>query len=115
MTAKTVPIRSARPSPSTRSGSSPSAGVNLGDVSTHSFTVGQAVRLKGGFGVYASRFGDIYRITGTLPPIGASPQYRIRNEKEQHERVTTEDSLEAVVPGQPGEGAKLADRTFGQR
>lgn len=33
----------------------------------HLFTIGQAVRLKRGFGTLP-KFGDIYRITGTLPP-----------------------------------------------
>jgi hypothetical protein len=82
------------------------------DPTTHLFTVGQAVRLKGGFG---RRFqsGDIYRITGTLPARDDSPQYRIRNDDECHERVTTQDSLEPVTIAPAGDGAALIERTFG--
>jgi hypothetical protein len=39
---------------------------------------------------------EIYRITGKLPDKDNSPQYRIRNDDERHERVTTEDSLEDI-------------------
>ncbi|QIB33535.1 hypothetical protein [Ancylobacter pratisalsi] len=82
------------------------------DAQTHIFVVGQTVRLKGGYGVSASRFGDIYRITGTLPPRENSLQYRIRNESEQYERVTTEDCLELVAAAAPGETGTLRERTF---
>ncbi len=67
------------------------------EAATHVFAVGQTVRLKGGYGIFASRFGDIYRVTATIPLRGDSLQYRIRNANEQHERVATEDSLEAVA------------------
>jgi hypothetical protein len=56
---------------------------------------------------------DIYRITGTLPGRGDSLQYRIRNDDERHERVTTQDNLEAVDMSQSGNGATLIERTFG--
>lgn len=79
---------------------------------THLFTVGQAVRLKGGFGRPALP-ADIYHITATLPPMGGSPQYRIRNDDERHERVTTQDSLEPVGMSRSGGGATLIERTFG--
>ncbi|WP_428029563.1 hypothetical protein [Ancylobacter sp.] len=82
------------------------------DSTTHLFEVGQVVRLRGGYGIFTSRFGDIYRITATMPPSGSSLQYRIRNEREQHERVATEDSLEAVRATEPGEGVALLDKTF---
>jgi hypothetical protein len=80
---------------------------------THLFAVGQAVRLRGSFGTF-SKTAEIYHITGTLPPRGDSPQYRIRSDGERHERVTTQDSLEpAVRPSQFSEGATLIERTFG--
>ncbi|KXF75407.1 hypothetical protein ATN84_19290 [Paramesorhizobium deserti] len=79
---------------------------------THLFTIGQTVRLKDGFGRPALP-ADIYRITGTLPPRGNSPQYRIRNDDERHERVTTQDSLEPVDISQVGSDATLIERTFG--
>jgi hypothetical protein len=82
------------------------------DPSTHLFTVGQAVRLKGGF-AQRSQPSGIYRITGTLPPTGDSPQYRIRNDDERYERVTTQENLEPVRTSPVGEGATLIERTFG--
>ena len=78
----------------------------------HLFTVGQAARIKGGF-VRPALAADIYHITGTLPPRGDSLQYRIRNDGERHERVTTQDSLESVGTSQAGGGATLTERTFG--
>ncbi|QPC85568.1 hypothetical protein GA830_01545 [Mesorhizobium sp. NBSH29] len=61
----------------------------------HKFSIGQTVRLKGGFGL-SSKTAELYQVTGTLPPKDNSPQYRIRNDEERHERVTTEDSLEEI-------------------
>lgn len=66
------------------------------DPAIHLFAVGQTVRLKGNFGMYLTRNTEIYRVTGTMPPKAGSPQYRIRNDDERHERVTTEDNLEPV-------------------
>lgn len=82
----------------------------------HLFTVGQTVRLKDEVG-FPSRSAGIYRITGTLPPLGNSPQYRIRNDDERHERVTTQDNLEPLRTSAAGDAAALIERTFdnGQR
>ncbi len=79
---------------------------------THIFAVGQSVHLKGGFRTFPSKSTDIYRITGTLPASGNMLQYRIRSEGEQHERVTTEDTLEPVRASPDGAGATLMERTF---
>lgn len=79
---------------------------------THLFAVGQAVRLKGGFGM-SLKPADIYHVTATLPPMGNSLQYRVRNDEERHERVTTEDNLEPVAAWQPGDDTTLIERTFG--
>ncbi len=78
----------------------------------HLFTIGQVVRLKGGFRTLF-RQGEIYRITGTLPPRDESFQYRIRSDDERHERVATQESLEPVNTSQPGSSATLIERTFG--
>jgi hypothetical protein len=59
-----------------------------------------------------SQTADIYHITGTLPPRGEFPQYRIRNDNERHERVAAQDDLEPVSPSSAGEGAALIERTF---
>lgn len=82
------------------------------DPSAHLFVVGQAVRMKGGIGS-TTLPSDIYHITATLPPRGTSPQYRIRNDEERYERVTTQDSIEPVRIPQPGDDAALIERTFG--
>lgn len=82
------------------------------DAATHLFTVGQAVRLKGG---YRRSAVPVYHITGTLPSSGGSPQYRIRNDDEHHERVTTQDSLEPVRIASADEGATLIEKTFGKQ
>jgi len=76
---------------------------------THLFSVGQAVRLKGGF----RRSDDIYLITAKLPPSGDSPQYRIRNADERFERATTQDNLEHVRASTGGESATLVEKSFG--
>ena len=82
------------------------------DASAHLFPIGQLVRLKGGFGRPALP-AEIYVVTATLPPRGDSPQYRIRNEGERHERVTTQDNLELVGAAASDGGATLIERTFG--
>src|SRR5690606_4685492 len=76
----------------------------------HIFDIGQAVRLRDGFARPALP-ADIYHITGKLPPRGDSLQYRIRNDDERHERVTTQEDLEPVVI--PPSGSSLIERTFG--
>lgn len=70
------------------------------------FTIGQAVRMSKRFHLSPST-AEIYRITAILPASeDNSPQYRIRNDDERHERVTTEDSLEELkAPTAPGDAA----------
>jgi hypothetical protein len=82
------------------------------DTAKHLFSIGQSVRLKGGFQT-SPNLGDVYRITATLPPRDNSFQYRLRNDEERHERVTTQDRLEPLGPDQPEFGATLIERTFG--
>lgn len=80
------------------------------EASKHLFAVGQAVRFKGGFGVKAGP-KEVYHVTRTLPPQGNSLQYRIRNDEERHERVTSQEDLEGI-PTTQGQ-ASLMERTFG--
>lgn len=80
------------------------------EADTHLFTLGESVRLKGRIG--GAPATNSYRITGTLPPVNGSPQYRIRNEEERHERVATQDSLEQVGSIDDA-NATLSERTFG--
>jgi hypothetical protein len=61
----------------------------------HRFAIGQSVRLRGRFGLPLTA-AETFRITGTLPARDNSPQYRMRNDDERHERVTTEDNLEEI-------------------
>ena len=76
---------------------------------THLFALGQSVRLTGGF----LRSGNVYRITAKLPPIGDTPQYRIRNDDEQFERVATQANLEPATPASGGNGEPLSKTSFG--
>ena len=82
------------------------------DAAKHLFSIGQSVRLKGGFQT-SPKLGDVYRITATLPPRDNLFQYRIRHDEERHERVATQDRLEPISPDQPDFGATLIERTFG--
>ncbi|AMS43225.1 hypothetical protein N7E70_021400 [Aminobacter sp. NyZ550] len=77
------------------------------DPTIHRFSIGQTVRLKRSFGTQA------YRITGTLPAREDSPQYRIRNERELHERVTSEDNIELLGAPLGQDDASLIERAFG--
>jgi hypothetical protein len=58
----------------------------------HSFSLGQAVRLTGGF----RTSGNVYIVTAMLPANEGSPQYRIRNEDEKFERMATQANLEPL-------------------
>jgi hypothetical protein len=58
----------------------------------HRFSLGQAVRLTGGF----RTSGNVYIVTAILPPNEGSPQYHIRNEAEKFERMATQANLEPL-------------------
>jgi len=64
-------------------------------MNVHRFAIGQSVTLKGTIGM-SLQTGHMFRVTGRMPPRDNSPQYRIRNEEERHERVATESNLEEV-------------------
>ncbi len=83
---------------------------------SHLFTVGQVVRLKTGRPMRTTRPADTYHITALLPPLGELPQYRIRNDQEKHERLTTQDKIELVTVSQSAqENDLLIAKTFGLR
>jgi len=64
-------------------------------MSAHRFSVGQSVRMYNRFG--APNTNDlVFTVIGRMPEKDKSPQYRIRCEGERHERVVTEDMLQAV-------------------
>lgn len=77
---------------------------------SHLFAVGQAVRLKSRV-ESPDMLADIFHVTRTLPPLGTSPQYRIRNDDERHERVSSQNDLEAVPTTLTA--TTLVERTFG--
>lgn len=79
---------------------------------SHLFRVGQTVRMTSRFGVSPDT-AEFYRVTATLPPRDNSPQYRIRSDEERHERVVTQDILEAADSRKSGAGSNLIERTFG--
>ncbi|PSJ56654.1 hypothetical protein [Pseudaminobacter soli (ex Li et al. 2025)] len=64
-------------------------------MSPHRFAIGQSVHLKNRINQSDTTEG-VYRITATLPERDNSPQYRIRNDGERHERVATENTLVLV-------------------
>ena len=82
------------------------------DGETHLFAVGQSVRMKTSLPLAAVKPSEIFQITATLPPTDNSPQYRIRNDEEKHERVITQDKLELVSANPLDESAALSERTF---
>lgn len=82
---------------------------SLREDAPHAFAVGQRVRFKAGFGLMPT---NIFEITAKLPARANSPQYRIRNEEERHERVTTQEDLELVINAQTD--SSLMERTFGR-
>jgi hypothetical protein len=62
---------------------------------SHRFAIDQTVRMKSQVGM--TRTGAaLFAIKGMMPIRDGSPQYRIRSAEETHDRVTTEDNLEAV-------------------
>lgn len=63
----------------------------------HRFQVGQVVRMNSRTGL-ARDTAELFHVTGLLP-VGrnSSPQYRIRNDGELHERVAIEDSIALVA------------------
>ncbi len=65
------------------------------DTPTHLFIVGQTVRMKSRTGL-VQKTAELFQIKSKLPVKDGSPQYRIRSDHETHERVTTEDNLEAA-------------------
>jgi hypothetical protein len=67
-------------------------------MNVHRFAIGQSVILKGTIGM-SLQTGHMFRVTGRMPPRDNSPQYRIRNENEWHERVAPEENLEEVNIG----------------
>ncbi len=81
------------------------------DPDTHLFAVGQAMKLKGGFGQPVLLPG-IFRITGLLPASDGQPQYRIRNDEERHERVAMQANIEPARPAGASETAR--DQTSGR-
>lgn len=79
----------------------------------HAFGVGQSVRLRGGFPQRSHKV-DVYQIIALLPPLGESPQYRIRSAAEPHDRIATEETLDAVAAGAAEPRATLASKVFAE-
>jgi hypothetical protein len=62
----------------------------------HRFSIGQSVRMPNRLGTLKTD-DLLFTVTGKMPAKDRSPQYRIRSEEERHERVVTEDMLEAIT------------------
>ena len=86
-------------------------------MNVHRFAIGQSVTLKGTIGM-SLQTGHMFRVTGRMPPRDNSPQYRIRNEEERHERVATESNLEKVdvdpSSAPVGPGGERSKMTMGE-
>jgi hypothetical protein len=74
----------------------------------HLFALGQAVQLKDGF--WGS--GKVFLVTARLPPSGDTPQYRIRNDSEQFERMAMEVNLESASAPPLGESGPPVEELF---
>ncbi len=88
------------------------AGATTQDGQTHIFTVGQIVRLKHRHGTLKPA-SETFEVTARVPARGNSPQYRVRSGDERHERMMTQDDLEAVEALPEGSSETLIERTFG--
>ncbi len=62
----------------------------------HRFSIGQSVRMPNRLGTLKTN-DLLFTVTARMPAKDRSPQYRIRSEEERHERVVTEDMLEAIA------------------
>ena len=78
----------------------------------HRFSVGQPVRLPNRLGMLKTD-ELVFTVTGKMPAKDRSPQYRIRSDEERHERVVTEDMLQAVA--QELEIVDAAEQLFAPR
>ena len=58
----------------------------------HKFTVGEAVSFSPDKGQEHTR-GDLFEVVRLLPEMGGAPQYRIKSQTKDHERVVREDQL----------------------
>lgn len=65
---------------------------------SHRFAIGQLVRMKGR-SLMTQNTPELFQVKSTLPVKDGSPQYRIRSDEENYDRVTTEDNLEEVAVG----------------
>jgi hypothetical protein len=82
--------------------------------SVHQFKVGQTVRIKPG---YREPFfpDQNYRIVANLPERNGSPQYRVRNSGEPHERVITHEKIVLLNEIARGKDRALLEKTFGDQ
>ncbi|WP_425106530.1 hypothetical protein [Ancylobacter sp.] len=76
------------------------------------YSIGQSVRLLSRYRNPAQKLDEVYRITGLMPALGGSFQYRLRQNSEAFERVATEESLDLVRIEEPGQGASTAQSVF---
>jgi len=65
-------------------------------MSEHKFVVGQNVQFLPNWPLDKSTGGQ-YRIVRLYPKAGDSPQYRIKNKRDGHERMVLEDQLDRLL------------------
>ena len=65
-------------------------------MTTHKFMVGEAVSFSPDKGREYTR-GERFEIVRLLPETGDAPQYRIKSQTNDHERVVREDQLAPAI------------------
>ncbi len=74
----------------------------------HIFSIGQFVRLDARVGVSLDP-AVVYTVRAQLPPLGEDLQYRIRNEREKHERVVLERQIKLSEPAGEAQLARVSE------
>ena len=75
----------------------------------HAFSIGQTVRMKTRSDVGSP---EMFKITRRLPLEGTAPNYRIKSFTEEHERVISQDLIEAVESSESDADDQLVQHTF---
>lgn len=65
-------------------------------MSEHKFVVGQSVQFSPDWLIDKTTEGQ-YTIVRLFPKVGNSPQYRIKSERDGHERMVLEDRLDRLA------------------
>ena len=70
----------------------------------HIYSIGQQVNFDGRVRTYLKPAG-VFTVTKLLPPLGVELQYRIKSQREAHERVAIEHELQVAELAKPNVAA----------